>query len=292
MTLQELMNTYAKKKLKLASPNTLRLYRHSIVAFGRSIGHEPTTADLTDDNLELHMQRLVDAGLAIASANKDHAQLTALWRFANRNRLCETWPNVVTYPEPERVPLGWLPSELDRLFHSIEQEAGAIHGAPANLWWKTLLCVILDSGERIGAIRRLTKESIQGNSLLVAAKYRKGRTREKLFGLSPETLHLLATLQALHRSNALFPWDRCDTYIYNRFNTILKRAGLPTDRRSKFHRIRRTVASAVKNQGGDATAAMDHANPRTTKRYLDPRIVGETTTATLVGQWRQAAVQI
>jgi len=54
----------------------------------------------------------------------------------------------------------------------------------------------------------------------------------------------------------------------------LAAAGLPTDRRSKFHRIRRTVASAVAEAGGNPSEALDHASPKTTKRYLDPRIVG------------------
>lgn len=287
MTLFELFDLYARKRLRVASPHTIRLYRHSIAAFEVTLGREGTTADLVDDNLDDHMARLVNAGLAVATANKDYAQITTIWRFANRNRLVDTWPNVRPYPEPERVPLGWMPSDLLKLFLAIREEPGTICSAPASLWWKTLILVLLDCGERIGAIRQLTRDSIQGNCLLVSAGFRKGKTRDKLFALQPETMESLKILLMAHRRKELFPWDMCETYIYNRYKAILARAGLSVDRRSKFHRIRRTVASAVKNQGGDATAAMDHASSKTTQRYLDPRIVGGTPTSQLVADWRK-----
>jgi hypothetical protein len=78
MNLNDLLDLYARKRLKLASPNTLRLYRHSIVAFGRSLGRPATIEDLHDDALEMHMARMIKDGLSIASANKDYAQITAL----------------------------------------------------------------------------------------------------------------------------------------------------------------------------------------------------------------------
>lgn len=288
MKLFDLLDLYERKRLRLASINTIRLYRHSIAAFEITLKREATTEDLVDDNLDEHMARLIRSGLAVATANKDYAQITAIWRFANRNRLCNTWPNIQPYPEPERVPLGWLPSELQQLFESIKLEQGRIFSAPADLWWKTLILVLLDCGERIGAVRQLKRSSIQGSFLLVPAHFRKGKTRDKLFALEPETLESLKSLMVLHRREELFPWDRSETYIYYKYNKILERAGLSSDSRSKFHRIRRTVASAVKNRGGDATAAMDHANSKTTLRYLDPRIVGETPTSKLVADWRNA----
>lgn len=285
MNLNDLLDLYARKRLKLSSPNTLRLYRHSIKAFSQTLGRDATIEDFHDDALELHMARIVSSGLSIASANKDYAQLTALWRFANRNRIVQTWPNVIPFREPEQIPLGWLPAEIDRLFASIKLEKGTIKGAPARMWWTALLLVLFDTGERIGAVRKLTRANLLDDHLLVPAAFRKGNRRDKLFPLREETRSALRDLLALHRDPMLFPWDRCETYVYNKYTTILKRAGLTTDRRSKFHRIRRTVASAVANQGGNPTTAMDHANARTTKRYLDPRIVGETSTATLVRGW-------
>lgn len=287
MTLNELLQLYIVKRLKSASPNTLRLYRHSINSFGKTLCKTPELSDLTDDNIERHMWALVNTGGSPASANKDYGQLTALWRFASHNRMIDTWPNVRPMKEIERVPLGWLPSELDKLFESIQREAGFIGKVPAKLWWSCLINVLLETGERIGAIRALQREHFQGDYILVPAHLRKGKTRDKLYAITKDTSRSIQQMIELAKSENLFPWDRCESYIYNRYKAILKRAMLPTDRRSAFHRLRRTSCSIVKKFGGDPTAALDHASPRTTKRYLDVRIVGETPTSDFIARYRR-----
>jgi integrase len=177
--------------------------------------------------------------------------------------------------EIEHVPLGWLPEECGDLLKAARTEAGVIGTVKAGLWWECLLLVLLESGERIGAIRGLKKSALQNNWIMVAAHLRKGNKRDKLYLMQPETVELLRKLvKANTNDDMLFPWDRTETYIYRRYKAILHRAGLPDDRRSCFHRCRRTTASAVARGGGNPTEALDHASPRTTKRYLDPRIVG------------------
>lgn len=275
MKVIDLLSQYIAKRLKGKSANTVRLYNHSIKSFSRTIGREAELSDLTDDNIERHMWRIVQKGGSPASANKDHGQLTALWRFASNNRMIGTWPNVRTMQEIERVPMGWMPDECNQLLAAARNEGGFVGPVPARIWWESLLKVLLDTGERIGAIRGLKQEHLQSRWLHVPAALRKGNKRDKLYELQPCTVALLRELIDKNQlDDKLFPWDRCETYIYNRYKGILKRAKLPTDRRSQFHRIRRTLCSAVAASGGDASAALDHASPRTTKRYLDPRIVG------------------
>lgn len=250
MKLTELLDLYIAKRLKGKSSNTVRLYNHSINSFSRTIGQQAELSDLTDDNIERHMWRIVQKGGSPASANKDHGQLTALWRFASNNRMFDTWPNVRTMQEIERVPMGWMPDECGQLLAAARTEGGFIATVPARIWWESLLRVLLDTGERIGAIRGLQHEHLQSKWILVPAALRKGNKRDKLYELQPDTVALLISLVASNTNNAdLFPWDRCETYIYNRYKAILKRAKLPSDRRSQFHRIRRTVASAVANGG-------------------------------------------
>jgi integrase len=275
MKLTQLLDAYINKRLKGKSKNTVRLYKHSISSFSRTIGREPEMSDLTDDNIERHMWRIVQKGGSPASANKDHGQLTALWRFASNNRMVNTWPNVRTMQEVERVPMGWMPEECNRLLAAARNEGGFIGTVPARIWWESLLKVLFDTGERIGAIRGLQHEHLQSKWLLVPAALRKGNKSDKLYELQADTVALMRVLIEKNTDDTLmFPWDRCETYIYNRYKGILKRAKLPSDRRSCFHRIRRTLCSAVAASGGDASAALGHSSPRTTKRYLDPRIVG------------------
>lgn len=274
MTLSELLELYEKKQLRASSPNTLRLYRHTIRSFSKTIGKIPTVANLTDDEIERHLWRVVGDGNSPASANKDRAQLVALWNFAFDIGILKNRPRVKAMVEPERVPMGWLPAEVEALAAACRSETSSIGSVPGSLWFGTLVAILLDTGERVGAVRMLPKDSLQGDFLLVPAHLRKGRKRDRLYPLNADTIELIEKLQRAHDGKLLFEWPYGYTYLYHRFNRILERAGLPTDRRSKFHRIRRTVASAVARSGGDASAALDHASPKTTKKYLDPRIVG------------------
>ncbi|MGN6544176.1 MAG: tyrosine-type recombinase/integrase [Aureliella sp.] len=286
MLLTELPELYVAKRLKSGSSNTVRLYKHTITSFAKSLGKIPELTDLTDELIERHMWAIVNQGGAPESANKDRGQLIALWNFAAKRGMISTWPDNRPLPEPEKVPLGWLPEELERLFAACDAKQGKIGTVDAALWWRCLIRVLMETGERIGAIRFLKKSAVQQQWLLVPAHLRKGKRRDRLYELQPETLSDLQKLISQNTSDKqLFPWDRCETYLYNRYNDVLESAGLPTDRRSKFHRLRRTVASAVAREGGDASAALDHASPRTTKKYLDPRIVGREPVSAVLARY-------
>jgi integrase len=62
-------------------------------------------------------------------------------------------------------------------------------------------------------------------------------------------------------------------YLWHKFGQVLARAGLPTDAKSKFHRIRRTVASYYEAAGGNATELLGHSSRKVTTAYLDKRVV-------------------
>lgn len=276
MKLTDLLAQYARKRLRGASENTLRLYRHTISSFGRSVGHDPTLDDLTDDVIEDHMWKIVERGCSPASANKDRSQLICLWRWAAEKRLIDRWPDVQSMKEPEIAPLGWMPDEIDSLLRAADRCTFMVGEIPGRIWFGALVRVCLDTGERIGAIRGLGRTALQGHYLHVPAQVRKGKTRDRLYPLNPDTVLAVNRLVMGHGEKDLFPFPYSHTYFYRLYDRILDAAGLPTDRRSKTHRIRRTVASVVARAGGDPTAALDHASPKTTKRYLDTRIVGGT----------------
>lgn len=288
MKLAELFDIYQQKRLRGKSVRTVKLYKHTLASYGRTLGHEPTLDDLDDDRIIDHMHTVVDRGGAPETANKDRGQLLALWHFAIKYKHVDHWPSIPPLNEPERVPLGWLPGEIDRLFSTIDaidyhvmielrkrgQSAREVSSVPGNIFWSALLRILLDTGERIGAVRGLPRSGFNDSRILVPAHLRKGKRREMLYPLQASTVDAVRQLLSLHTSKLIFPYGYSETYLYRQYKKILETADLPTDRRSKFHRLRRTVASAVARAGGDPTAALDHASPRTTKKYLDPRIVG------------------
>jgi integrase len=286
MKLTELFNDYRAKRLRFKSPNTSRLYHHTIRSFGKTLGRDPTIADLTNDLVEQHMARIIDGGGSPASANKDRSQLLALWRFAATHKIVDCWPDVQIANEPDAVPLGWLPGDLEKLLAAAGTERGFLGEVPARLWWSALFRVLLATGERIGAVASLKTHHLQGDWLLAPAEFRKGKRRDRLYPLGSETAQAVRDLIAANKTDdRIFPFPYASTYLYKKLNHVLLRAGLPIDRRSKFHRMRRTVASAVAQAGGDPTAALDHASPKTTKKYLDPRIVGAVQVADILAAY-------
>jgi len=286
MKLTELFDLYQAKRLRFKSPNTLRLYGHTIRSFAKTLGRSATIDDLTSDQVERHMSRIISGGGSPASANKDRSQLLAMWRFAATHRIIDRWPDVQIANEPEIVPLGWLPGDLDKLLAAAESERGFLGPVPARLWWSALFRVLLATGERIGAIASLKKHHLQGDWLLAPAEFRKGKRRDRLYPLGVEAAQAVRDLIAANKvDDRIFPFPYASTYLYKKLDAVLRRAGLPTDRRSKFHRMRRTVASAVAQAGGDPTAALDHASPKTTKKYLDPRIVGAVPVADILAAY-------
>ena len=261
---------YRPQRLLGKSDNTTRLYLISIRNFGRTLTTEPTLADLTDLNLIRHIQRMRDAGRSPATCNKDRAQLLTLWRHAHRLGLVAVYPNVPQLIEPIRTPEAWLAGDIARLFDAIDKQTGHFGRVPRRLWWRTLLLLCLDTGERIGAVRQARWDWLCGDWLRIPAEARKGGRRDRAYRLSVDTLGHLAEVRTRSPVD-VFPWPYCPVYLWTLFGDLLKSAGLPSDRRHKFHMLRRTTASVVHAAGMDAQDVLDHQYRRTTQRYLDPR---------------------
>ena len=265
-------DVYRTRRLLGKSDNTSRLYTLSIRSFGRTIGKNPTLDDLTEENLAKHMQRVLDDGRSRATANKDRAQLLALWRLASKMNLVDTWPDVPQVSEPERIPTAWLAEELDQLLQAAQRQPGDFCRVPRSAWWRSLILLCLDTAERIGAVSLARWDWMHDQWFTVPAEARKGKTRDRSYRLSPSTIESIDSVRAANAPGPkIFPWPYCKMYLWTLYKKLLVEAGLPTTRRDKFHRLRRTTASAVHAAGLDAQEALDHQYRRTTQRYLDPR---------------------
>jgi integrase len=263
--------TYLPRRLRGKSQGSIRLYRLCILQFGRSIGRPACVADLSEENVLLHLSRRSE--VSPATRNKELSQLLALWRFANQRGLIATWPDIHAEHEPERAPIAWMPDELEKLLAGASRVEGTLGCAPASRFWDAMIRVILDTGERVGAVRLIRWSWIQGDWLLVPAEARKGKTRDRRYRLSADTLASLELLRKYTgRHRETFFWPYTETYLWNRFKLVLKSADLPSSRKHQLHCLRKTVASAVYASGGNPQDALDHADRRTTQRYLDARL--------------------
>lgn len=259
--------------LKRISERTHELYKFTLDAFADSLGHEPTLSDLDELAVARFLAKRVRERQP-ATAAKDRAQLRALWEFAARRRMVETWPTIAMVRVPERVPECWLTEEMQRLLDSAAQEKTDYDGIPAALWWRALVLLLYSTGERITPALNLRWQHVRPRGVTFVAETRKGQRRDIYREIDEQAS---AALEAIRGSRGpddlVFPWPRCHSYVWLRLEIILRRAGLPAGRKHKFHKIRKTTASYYKAAGGDAQSLLDHADPATTRKYLDPRVV-------------------
>jgi integrase len=273
MLLTDLFETmYRPIRLLNASPRTLTLYRYSVRIFGDTLGRSANIDDLNDLAIANHLQRLLDSGHSPGSASKERSQLLALWNFAAKRRMLDTWPGIAPIPKPESVPAAWTEEQLWRIRISCNFAAGNYHGVPANRWWLALHVLLYATGERITAVRHLRWADLSGTVLVIPAENRKGRRRPIVKHLGPDCMGVLEEIKQPAR-DLIFPFPFTETYLYRIYHKILARAELPTDRNSKFHRIRRTHATHLKAAGGDPSISLGHSNPAVTARYIDPRLL-------------------
>ena len=275
-----LRDTYAP--LKGICDRTIELYEFTIAAYAELLGREPTLSDLEELSVARFLAHRVRKR-APATAAKDRSQLRALWEFAARRGRVSTWPTIPLVRVAERVPECWTTDEMDRLLASAALEKTRLDGIPSALWWRALLLLAYDTGERLAPLVALRWSNVHGCNVLFRAEDRKGRRRDILRETSVETADaMLAIRGARGPDDEVFPWPRHRSYIWRRLEIILERAGLPAGRDCKFHKIRKTTASYYQQAGGSAQWLLDHADPATTRKYLDPRVVKGQSAPTLI----------
>ena len=268
---QLLLDLYAP--LKGIEDRTIELYGFTLDAYSESLGHECAVEDFD----ELLVARFLSARKrthAAATVAKDRSQLRALWEFAARRGLTPTFPTIALVKIPERIPEAWLTEDMVAILASCDKEQTTIADIPSRLWWRAIVLLAYETGERITPILSLPWSNVVGCTVMFRAESRKNKTRDIRRGVSVECADALwAIKQGRSGDQLVFPWDRGHTYIWGRLGIILERAGMPHNRYCKFHRIRKTTASYFEAGGGNAQRLLDHADPATTRKYLDPRIV-------------------
>jgi integrase len=259
--------------LRSLSDRSVENYSITIKALARHLGREPTLDDLD----ELTVARFLAARCrerAVATAAKDRAQLRAIHEFAARRGLCSTWPQYPPVRIPERVPQAWFVEDMRRLLEAAGKEKTTIAGIPGASYWRALVLLAYDTAERVTALMSLKWCDVSDTHVLFVAETRKGGRRDVIREIGEDTRNALQAIRLCRGPEEfVFPWPNTRSYLWGRLGIILRRAGLPHGRRDKFHRIRRTTASFFEAAGGSAQRLLDHSDPATTRKYLDPRIV-------------------
>lgn len=275
-TLNHIMLTkYFPRNQRIRDLKTKTAYDLALRNFRDSLGHEPTAADLNDEAVEMFQVYLRDKKLSAKTINERVGRVVALWNWLAKKGLSECFPAINPLQEQRRTPQAWTQEQLARLFDACRREPGNVGSIPAGKFWEALNLVLWDTGARIGELLALRWEWLDWETgfITVPAEVRKGGMQDAVYNLHSATLALLAEIED-HSRDLIFPWPLTECSLYNHYSRILKRAGLPRDRKSKFHRMRKSVASHLQAAGVDASQSLGHSSSAITREsYLDPTIV-------------------
>ena len=267
MLLRQLYVTYRDQNRRLRSKSTDRVYRIAINQFAAAIGREPTTADLTDVNLVLLEKYL--AGRSPFTINERVGRIKAVWRYAAKVGLVGHWPTLSRLDTHDPIKSTWTVQQVQQLIAATARmRGGKYSGVPRSIWWESLLRVLWDTGERIGAVRACQWDWLDGRVLTIPAASRKGN-KPACYVLSSPTLGAMTRMRNPSRPD-IWPFVLTDCSFYLHFRRLLKLAGLPAGRKDKSQRFRRTHLTLWEAAGYSATSRAQHSSRAVTERfYLD-----------------------
>lgn len=270
---------YLPSNLRITSKSTIRHYDITIRQLSEYLGRPCTLADLSDGNCTRFCRWLQEHKKVSSQTIAQRMNyLRAFWRWCARERYVEKWPNFQTAPSEKPLPRAWTIQNIAKLMEAAAQTKGYVTCIPAGIWWFNLHRFAWETGERKTAMLSARWNDVDTERCLVEipAKYRKGKCKGMLYTISQELMEDLVAMRPGDEPR-LFPWASSEATFYNQYAKILKRAGLPSDHKSKIHRMRKSFASHLEANGGDATQALGHSRRTvTSESYLDESIIKRT----------------
>lgn len=274
------------RALSIKSDQTRYQYRLALRDFGRFLGHDPTPADLTNDNLTLWQAAMIGGDkargiekVATITVKERAGRIGTLWTWMAKRRMVDCFPTFEKPRPPETCPYALSPEQLRAFFASAGRERGLIDGIPAWLWCTSYFAFVFNTGERKTAALSVRVEWIDlaSKACVVPPVVRKGGLKWGRYTLWDETIPLLqACMHVNPKRELMWPFSKCEGSYYTMYNRILRDAGLPVNRHSKTHCLRVSFATWTKVFGGDPTQALGHSDTGTfIKSYNDVRYTGQ-----------------
>ena len=251
------------------SPATYEQYLLTAIQFERWRGDPLPVSDLDEEPIREFLAFRFAEPRQPQTVNKDRRNLLALWHCAAEFDHIDREPRVKRiprYPEPKRLPTAWTLEDLERIL------AACSSARPLQGWdgrhWRALLLTIYDTSHRIGCLLKVGREQLTRVGFLLVYGTQSKQNADTIHRLHPQTLEAIAALPDHPR---LFPWPLRQRGIYEHYGRILRAAGLPSTRRDKFHRVRRTSYTQVMGSLGK-DAATEHAGHSCdlSRLYADP----------------------
>ncbi|MEI8019452.1 MAG: site-specific integrase [Schlesneria sp.] len=277
-TLRSFLDTvYIPSRLDLSSSSAEQC-RIAVRLLDRWKGRPVRLNELSADIVLPWLRSMVDAGRSPATVNAKRGLILTIWRAAKKRGMASPVPDFDDLPkkrEAKRAPTCGTIDEMRRMLDAAEKLEGTCrtNGIDRAAFWSTLIQFCYETGSRLGAALavRVTDLDLIGGTVTLRSECAKTRLEQR-HKLS-RTL-LLRIQSHLTEREFVWPWSSNHRRLWCYLKLILKQAGLPHDRRSLFHRIRRTTATWSAVHGGldVAQQTLGHSSARmTVERYIDPR---------------------
>ena len=279
------VTAYVPLKMIDAKRGSLINLESTIAKLNEFAGHEVMVAELSDELLAGLMRWTLERGACATTANNRRACLSAIWRFAKRRGLIATLPDVPKLKECRPEPDAWSLEELGRIINACDEQRGRIGNMPKRAFFKALTYLGYYTALRRSSMLNLrcSDFTLKAKLLEVRPETMKNR-RGKKFIMPADLLSAVRAIWSSDRDLLLpVPWTNPKP-LYRVWDAILRQAGLPTGRRQKFHKLRRTSATAAACKVGiiGAMGLLGHSEHYITERYVDPtKLPGMNVTALL-----------
>jgi integrase len=254
MKLSDLVEQYIASRPALRR-DSIQSYRFSLRVFENHLGRPALIADLNEAALAKFVNWRL-ANFSPFAARRDNISLMTFWHFAARQKL--TTPPIRGIVPPIKIPprknqAGWTAGEFGRLLTACDQLKGRMRtandpigchrdkstGALCRDWWRSLLLFLFDTNCPIGTATRIAPDDIDLKCGLVTFRADITKTRiARTLKLKPQTI---AAIRKHFDPASQLAWDYGRRHLYLRLSELLRSAGLPCDRTSKFQRITTAV---------------------------------------------------
>lgn len=275
-----LTQLYGPRKLLGVAPGTVAKYEISIRHLERHLSRVPTIGDLNDDVVSGCLAGLLAKGCSPGTVNGYRAKYCCLADFALRKGLLKESLDIPKLPELRREPESLSEATFSAVMRAAQNVQGSVGAVPGDLWWSSFLLALYDSAARVSAMLSVQwcDVDLDGGSLLIRAEKQKHKADQR-HPLHADTVALLRRLRDITGGGGpVWPWPYCSGYLWQKFAVVIaKPAGLPANRRFRFHAIRRTSLTLVAAELGVsvATTMAQHSSESVTRKsYIDKSRMG------------------
>jgi integrase len=268
---------YAPKRLNL-SPDAEEQLAVAVRRLSAYAGHPVVPRELSKDLLIRWLKSLADAGQAAATINGKRAAILSLWEAAHEDGTAPPMPKRKEIPikrKPRRLPNSWTVPQMQAIINSCRSVDGIFRfsGILRADFLESLVLFEYETGSRLAAALRVQPQDLNFVTKTVYLRWESAKTGiEQVHWLSDGTLEAIKKIWDPNRSY-IWPWGSNRNCLWDALKRVLRHAGLRSDRRSMFHRFRRTTATLLTGKLGlsAASAALGHTSEETTRRsYVDP----------------------